>query len=348
MTSGLFRDDATIRDGVAAWWSSRFGTKGTNVTELIRPSSGRSNETVLATVEWNGGSERVAVRLPTLVPSFPEYDLATQSRLHTVLAAHGIPMARLISYEDAPCWFGAAFMVMRAAPGHSVGDAPAFDRWLTKAPAEVQRRVEDEFIDVLARLHRLDWHQLDLGDGLRNSGADMSTELDWWRRYLEWSADGGAVHPALQSMLGWCITTQPLPQPNLSVCWGDARLGNILYDDRGNISAVLDWELASIGPAEMDVAWFLIMDEVFEELTGRTVPGFRTRQAALEHYEARLGRKMDDLHWHKVFALLRAAAVTDRQARTAQALGNEYSGVSVEDNPLVAKAERLMQSGLIE
>ncbi|OBI94155.1 phosphotransferase family protein [Mycobacterium sp. 1245805.9] len=344
MTTGLFRDDTTIRDGLAAWWSYKFNTSGTTVTELIRPASGRSNETVLAAVEYHGGAERVAVRLPTLVPSFPNYDLEGQSRLHVALAAQGIPMARLVAYEDDVRWFGDAFMVMRVEPGHSVGDAPAFDRWLNRSSSAVQRRVEDQFISVLARLHRLNWRQLELGEGFRQSGADMATELDWWRDYLNWAAGDGAIHPRLQAIFDWCAAVPPEPHSSLSLCWGDARLGNILYDETGTISVVLDWELASIGPPEMDVAWFLVLDEVFGELSGKRVPGFRDRQAALNEYENRIGRKMRNLQWHKVFALFRAAAVTDRQARTAQALGDEYPGVSVDDNPLVSKAECLMSN----
>jgi hypothetical protein len=99
-----------------------------------------------------------------------------------------------------------------------------------------------------------------------------------------------------------------------------------LYDESGSISAVLDWELASIGIPEMDVAWYIVLDELFEQLSNKRVSGFRNRESALAEYEARLGRRSNNLHWHKVFALFRAAAVTDRQARTAEALGNDTQG----------------------
>ena len=59
--------------------------------------------------------------------------------------------------------------------------------------------------------------------------------------------------------------------------WGDARVGNVLYEDFRPV-AVLDWEMATLGPREMDVAWIIFAHMVFQELAGLAglpgLPGF--------------------------------------------------------------------------
>ena len=49
--------------------------------------------------------------------------------------------------------------------------------------------------------------------------------------------------------------------------WGDSRVGNVLYQDFRPV-AVLDWEMATLGPREMDVAWIIFAHMVFQELAG--------------------------------------------------------------------------------
>ena len=51
------------------------------------------------------------------------------------------------------------------------------------------------------------------------------------------------------------------------LCWGDARIGNVLYRDFEPVG-VLDWEMAAIGPRELDVSWMVFAHQVFESITG--------------------------------------------------------------------------------
>ncbi|HWS45250.1 MAG TPA: phosphotransferase, partial [Acidimicrobiia bacterium] len=125
-----------------------------------------------------------------------------------------------------------------------------------------------------------------------------------------------------------------------SLLWGDARLGNVMYDDGGDVVALLDWELASIGPAEMDLAWYLGLDELTRSFVGRTLPGFLGRGDAIRYYEGILGRPVRQLAWHEVFALVRSIAINDRQARLADAAGTPYPGVPGDANPILAYLDR--------
>jgi aminoglycoside phosphotransferase (APT) family kinase protein len=59
--------------------------------------------------------------------------------------------------------------------------------------------------------------------------------------------------PVFDEALEWLVAHRPEPE-RLSLCWGDAKIGNVLYDPaNGDVSALLDWEMARIGDPEMDL-----------------------------------------------------------------------------------------------
>lgn len=164
----------------------------------------------------------------------------------------------------------------------------------------------------------------------------MSDEITWWTDYVSWAADGDAPG-RLVELLAWCTRTAPAEEPEPSLVWGDARLENLMFDDDLGIVAVLDWELATIGPAEQDLAWYLGLERALFEMTGsnRSVPGFRSRDELIELYETRLGRPVQDLAWHEIFSLIRSVCITFRQARISKIAGVEYLLPELDGNPML-------------
>jgi aminoglycoside phosphotransferase (APT) family kinase protein len=309
---------------------------GARVDELTRPAAGWSSETVIVRVSWEGAAgrddERLVVRLPLLVPSYPSYDLALQAEVLGVLGAAGIPVPRVVATDDDTRWLGAPFLVMSFVSGRPVGDVPAFDDWLASAPVERQRAVHERFFVSLAAVHSVEWQGTTLPSTLR---LGIAAEIDYWMRYVHWAADGAPAR-VLVDALEWCATTAPSDDSPQSLLWGDARLGNVMFDEHPQVVALLDWELATIGPAEMDLAWHLALDELTTSFVGQTVPGFLSRAEAIRCYEHALGREATHLAWHEVFALARSVAINDRQARLAATTGTPYPGVAGDDNPVLA------------
>ena len=70
------------------------------------------------------------------------------------------------------------------------------------------------------------------------------------------------------------------------------------------ITAVLDFEMASVGPAELDLAWFLVLHRMTVERCRCDLAGFLDHDATVDAYEARLGRALAGLLWFEVFAAL--------------------------------------------
>jgi aminoglycoside phosphotransferase (APT) family kinase protein len=337
MTTGHQRDDHVIASGLASWMGHRYPHRTIGGIELRRPTAGWSNETVLVSATVSGRPERFVVRLPPLVASYPDHDLHAQAEVQSLLAQTSVPVPAVIAVEDDAGFLGAPFLVMQHVDGRVPGQAPGLDPWLTEASHAEQRRVQDGFVSVLADLHGFDAGGAAVTSRLRRG---MAAEIAYWSAYVDWSSDGDPPR-GLADALEWCTRTSPsqssLPGPDVraSLLWGDARLGNVMYDDDRRIVAVLDWELASIGPAEMDVAWYLALDELTTKAVGASVPGFRGREALLQRYRARLGRDLDHLPWHEIFALVRSIAINDKQARLAAAAGVAYPGLAGDDNPML-------------
>jgi aminoglycoside phosphotransferase (APT) family kinase protein len=345
MTTLARRDDTELAQGITAWCAQRWPAAGYEITDLDRPRSGWTNETLLIRVTGTAPADtrRFVVRLPPAVPTWPVYDLGGQARVLQALAGAGIRVPGVVTYEPDEQWLGAAFLVMEHEPGRPGPEVPALDPWITDSPPELQRFVHEQFVDQLAALARVDWRAADLDGVLRGGEQELAREVQWWADYVEWASDG-APTAALADAIAWCASTKPRSEPPASVCWGDARIGNVLFDDARRIASVLDWELATIGPAEMDLAWYLALDELTTRFVKRTVPGFLDRTEFVARYEAALGRPVADLDWHEIFALIRSTAINDRQARLAQEMGVEYPGVAGADNPVLRVITRRIEA----
>ena len=89
------------------------------------------------------------------------------------------------------------------------------------------------------------------------------------------------------------------------LAWGDSRIGNVLYEDFRPV-AVLDWEMATVGPRELDVAWIIFAHMVFQELAGLAglpgLPDVMREEDVRATYEELTGATLGDLRWFYVYS----------------------------------------------
>lgn len=322
MTLSVTRDLEELRHGLVAWL-------GRPVGEVTRASAGYSCETLI--VEGS-----LVVRLPPAGEgTFPAYDLAQQAAVQEAVGAAGVPVASPARYEPDPTFLGAPFVALPFVAGPIPGEFTPADPWLTGLPADGDRRaVWQSFLDTVVDLHATP----SAGLGLR---AGVGAELDHWDQYLAWATDGSPP-PGLADALAWCRAHQPADEPPSGLLWGDVRLGNVVFDpDHLVPRAVLDWDMASVGPIEMDLAWFLALEAVQTDLTAMTVAGFGSREEAVALVEDRLGRPLRDLPWFEVLALVRASAVSTRIALLHQRAGQRSMFKVGEDPTLAAAVTRI-------
>jgi aminoglycoside phosphotransferase (APT) family kinase protein len=322
VATGGERDAAALRDGLARWVaahpdlvpaSAPAGSDGSVpvVTAVRHADGGLANETVVVdTGPVPGG---FVVRLPPLVPTFPDYELGPQALVQNALAAAGVAAPAPAFVVDEERWIGSPFLAMPFLTGDIPGPASVFDPYVTETGPVDQRLLADGLLDTVAAVHAVAWEPAGLAEVL--TGPRLHDALERWRAYVEWASEGEPL-PALAAALDWC--TRHVPDEREPVLlWGDVRLGNLVFDEERRVTGVLDWDLAAIGPREMDLGWHFGLEFMMETLFGRRVPGFPGPAEALERYQHRTGYDVEDLAWHEVFALARALAINDRHQRIA-------------------------------
>lgn len=317
MATGVRRDDAALAEGLTRWVGAQTGTLPgvvpgsgpVSVLGVAHAEGGMANETVL--VDFGAGHAGMVVRLPPLEATFPSYDLAPQAKVQNAVAASGVPAPAPALFEADTAWIGSPFLAMPRVHGAIAGPAPAFDPYVLDAGPALQRVMHDGLVDVLAEIHAVPWDAAGLSTVLE--GPALADALRRWSDYVEWTSEGDPL-PALTEALDWCARHCPAEREP-ALLWGDVRLGNLVFDDERHVVAVLDWDLAALGPREMDLGWHFGLDFMMEELFGQRVLGFPSRIEALERYERNSGYEVHDLAWHEVFALTRALAINDRHLR---------------------------------
>ncbi len=300
------RDVTEVRRGLSAW-------SGEPVGELVQPSAGGlSSDTYL----FRAGERDLVARLPPLGEGlFPTYNLAAQAFVMEALAEHGVvPVPDVVVYVDDEDLLGAPFLVMARVPGRVPTDNPSYlvDGWVHDAAPRDQRALHDAFGSVCARVNTCDWDGIGLTFLARPGGTGLPAEIAWWSDYLDWAADGADL-TSVRDALAWCAEhapTEPIPP---ALLWGDARVPNIVFDDTFQPAAVLDWEMASIGPAEIDLGWFVAIHQMSIGIGSTAeLPGFRPLDEFVARYETALGRALVDVRWFEAWGAFRSAAIMVR------------------------------------
>jgi aminoglycoside phosphotransferase (APT) family kinase protein len=353
------RDLEALRHGFARWLAAwRPDEPDPVLSPIARPATGLSSETFFLDVDWSGGTSggrhrrsdapaSLVARLPPLGDGlFPVYDLSAQAKVQNLVAGAGVPAVVPLAVELDDSWVGAPFLLMPRIEGRVVQAEEPFLRrgWLAEAEVADQARLHRAFLDLLAAIHRMptDGAPFTFLPGVEATprGRILADVVDGCDRYLAWAAEGD-VPSVFSDALLWCRRHLPVPEPPPSLLWGDVQLGNVLVADDFSIAAVLDFEMAAVGPAELDLAWFLVLHRMTVERCGRDLPGFPDRTATVEAYEQRLGRGVMDLPWFEVFAALRSGAIMVRAARLLARLGIDDSWLT-QANPTVTLLETLI------
>src|SRR5690606_32188017 len=129
----------------------------------------------------------------------------------------------------------------------------------------------------------------------------------YYRRYLAW-AGGDRPQPLIERALDWLEAHRPADEPTV-LCWGDARIGNIIFDGT-RPAAVLDWEMVTLGSPEMDLAWSIFLDRHHSEGIGTArLEGFPGYDETVARYEALTGHRVRRLHYYLVLAGMRFAVI---------------------------------------
>jgi aminoglycoside phosphotransferase (APT) family kinase protein len=283
-------------------------------------STGMSSETIILSARWQQNGQPVEEKLvarvaPTAedVQVFPTYRLDHQFEvIRTVGELTDVPVPRVRWLENTGSVLGTPFFLMDYVDGVVPPDVMPYTfggNWFADAPAERRRELQDATVGVLATLHSIP--NADKAFGFLTEGQDGDTALrrhfNWVRSWYDFAVPDIGQSPLLERTFEWLEDNWPTEvaarEPVL--LWGDARVGNVLYRDFRPV-AVLDWEMVTLGPRELDVAWMIYAHMVFQELAGlATLPGLpdvMREDDVRATYEGLTGVAVGDLRWFYVYS----------------------------------------------
>ena len=308
------RDPVALRADLAAWLAARTGAASVDVGEVSIPGlSGFSNETLLFEATWDGGVHPLVIRVePSGHTVFPATAFDTQVAVMRALHAEGsVPVPEVLWFEEDTTILGARFLCMRRVEGQVPADNPGYhgEGWMPALPPDAQRAVWDSGIDTMARVHRLDRDAVGLG-WLPIVEPDEQLDLD--REYRRFAC-GDVPYPAVDRAFELLGASVPPAAGAPALCWGDSRIGNMIFDDRQQVAAVLDWEMVTVGDPVQDLAWYLLLDRHHVMAFGaERLPGLPPRDVSVARWEAASGRSAAHLEWYELLGAARYASIMVR------------------------------------
>ena len=317
------RDAATVPTVLAQWLATLLPPgAGPRVTvHSGTDANGMSSETMPLDVDWTEDGtprhgEYVARVAPAAadLPVFPTYELQDQYDAMRIVAERSeVPVPAVRWLEPTGEVLGTPFFLMDRVEGVIPQDVLPYnfgDNWLHDAAPEDQRRLQDASVGVLAALHAIPdaattFAFLDPARHGHEGATMLERNLARTVAWYEFAKADIGPSPLVERALRWLRTHLPEARDDEAVlCWGDARIGNTIYRDFTPI-AVLDWEMAAIGPRQLDLSWMVFAHQVFETITGMLelpgMPHFLREEDVVATYEHLTGERVGDLTWYHVY-----------------------------------------------
>jgi aminoglycoside phosphotransferase (APT) family kinase protein len=272
------------------------------------------------TFELRRGEERFVLRRPPRGDlSASANDVLRESHVLGALARTAVPVPEVLTRcEDAEV-IGAPFFVMALVVGAPIHDG--FPPGLATADAPV--RVAEQAIEALTALHAADPEGTGLAAFGRRSGY-LARQLRRFTSLLETNATRPL--PDLEFTVEWLSDNIP-ETAEATFVHGDYRLGNLMFAAPLRLTAVLDWELATVGDPLADLGyctamWATADDEdnpMFSLSRITTQRGFPRRGHLARLYAESSGRSIDGLPWYQVLALWKSAIFLEGSYRRLKA-----------------------------
>jgi len=343
------RDPQQLRSRLESWFADLLPAGAAPmVRELDAATSanGMSSETILFTAAWTEDAgareERLVARVapdPADVPVFPEYDLERQFEVIRLVGdLSSVPVPRVWWSDPRGTATGVPLFVMERVDGLVPPDVMPYtfgDNWLFDGTRQQQRTLQDSSVDVLAQLHNIDGAEerfsflahADTGD------TPLRRRVNHTKAWYEY-ARGSHRSPLIEEGFAWLDDHWPSDEGPTVVVWGDSRIGNVMYRDF-RPCAVLDWEMAALGPRELDLAWMIYAHAVFEDLARvfelPGMPHFMRMDDVASTYESLTGHTPRDLEFYTAYAAVQWGIVFVRTGLRQVHFGEEQMPDAVDD-----------------
>lgn len=285
--------------------------EGASLTaELIQ--GGRSNLTYLV----SDGTNEWVLRRPPLGHVLPTaHDMSREFTVLAALVTTDVPVPRAVALCMNEDVLGASFYVMERVHGRVIRDKAD----AAQLDAQAARAASAALVDVLARIHAVDYEAVGLGDWGRPQGY-VERQVRRWAK--QWEASKTRPLEGLEETMRWLAANVPTVAQTPSIVHGDYRLDNVMLDtdDPAEIVAVFDWEMSTLGDPLADLGLLLVYWNEVDDTARSAVPvaqgvtdgpGFYGRRDVAEEYARITGRDLSELSFYVVLAYFKLAIVLE-------------------------------------
>jgi len=294
---------------IEAYLREQIAGLGAGALQVRQFPSGASNLTYLLQVgDWEG-----VLRRPPFGPVPPKaHDMERESgllrKVHTVfpLAPKPYVFCNDARVMDVP------FYVMERKRGFVLNDTFPPD---VTPNAQIGRAISLTTVDTLVKIHAIDWQAAGLSNLGHPAGFLERQVKGWIERYTRAKTDEIAQ---VEPLTRWLVAHTP-QSPAPALIHNDFKMNNMLFglDDITQATAVLDWEMATIGDPLFDLAvslcyWIEPTDsEAMRAVlpTVTTTVGFLTRAQFIEEYARKSGRDISSMQFYMAFAYFKLAVI---------------------------------------
>jgi len=331
------------RDRVTEWLGTHLaGAVAPYEFELI--AGGRSNLTYRVT---DAAGQAYALRRPPVSHVLATaHDMAREYTVISALQSTGVPVPRTLALCTDGEVNGAPFYVMSFVDGHILRD----ERASSQLSESVRAHASDSLVDTLARLHTVDVDEVGLGDFARKEGY-IARQLKRWHGQFEQSTLDGAKGPAVIDRAFEELSAKIPDQQGVAIVHGDYRLDNTVLDDKGDVIAILDWEICTLGDPLADLGLLLVYwadegesDQSVLGVAPTALPGFATREQLTQRYAEASGLDVSSVPYYRAFGIWKLACILQgvyvRYAGGAAA--GDRSGVDQFADTVVRLGERAL------
>jgi aminoglycoside phosphotransferase (APT) family kinase protein len=294
------------RAGVEEWFSANV--PGVELPlSFDRISGGRSNMTFGVR---DAGGHAWALRRPPLGKRLGSaHDMGREHRVIAALQDTPVPVPPVIGLCEDESVNEAPFYVMGFVDGpilRSAEDAKEFD--------EAERRaIGERVVDTLVEIHAVDPDSVGLGD-LGRKDAYVERQLKRWQG--QWEKSKTRELPAVDAVHERLSARIPEQGP-ATIVHGDYRLDNMILAPSGEVAAVVDWELCTLGDPLADVGmlnvyWSEEGDSFMPLFAPATIaPGFPKRADVRERYAERSGRDLSQIDFFIALGFWKLAIILE-------------------------------------
>ena len=309
--------EAAVPPARLGQWIAEHVPGASDRVEVVQIAGGSSNLTFKVR---DGTADWVLRRPPLRHVLATAHDMGRERKVQSALQSTDVPVATQIAACGDESVIGAPFYMMEYLDGVVYDDVDA-----TSSLTEDQgRSASYELVDVLARLHAVDYEEVGLGGFGRPAGY-LTRQVARWQ--TQWEKSKTVEMPVVDEVARRLERRLP-SESRHAIVHGDYSFNNTMFrrDDPTRIQAVLDWEMSTLGDPLTDVGMVAVYwTEVGEIMWRNRKPqahranaGFPDVDTLLARYATTSGTDLSDIDFYRAFATYKLAVIAQGGARRVE------------------------------